>query len=90
MNIASTPSEDIETPLLSSEQNVIAEVTDASGSLKPTADTQVCEPTNDAHLTQPDHIDAGVSALTLAMIIFYNVTGEFIHVPLRSTPTNSP
>lgn len=77
MNIASTPDEGA-TPLLSSsEDQQINEVPNTTGEKSlATNNEDNAEPSREARHSQPYSIDGGISALSLAMIIFYNVTGK--------------
>ena len=73
MNIAST-SDDTATPLLPSVED--AEALPIAGDELEKDSTETFESRCDVPSDEPSPVRGGVSALSLAMIIFYNVTGE--------------
>jgi hypothetical protein len=79
MDMASINNDDHDgaTPLLSDDQD---ETTPPASNASKNSLTDVSDPEADEQndeMKEPYHVDAGVSSLTLAMIIFYNVTGEY-------------
>jgi hypothetical protein len=63
------------TPLLSDDLDETTPPASNASKNSLTDDPEEAHEQND-EVKEPYHVDAGVSSLTLAMIIFYNVTGE--------------
>ena len=77
MNIASTP-DDTATPLLDSVED--GQDLPVTGDEPEKDSAQTDELCCDTHPDEPSPVKGGVSALSLAMVIFYNVTGESLLV----------
>ena len=78
MDIAST-NDDGETPLLSSCNDQAGEGPNEKSPTPSDSEAQHhYEPRDDEAHSEPHPIGGGVSALTLAMVIFYNVTGKSV------------